>query len=339
MTALKKYQKLESTGLWRDAPEDQRREVLVNFGEASLMLSDPRTEIAFSHWSLPAVERLNPGELPALYSPGADATETLEIEDRDMIAALETVHDALEQARPHPGRLRSNLLGGGVLVVLALAVFWMPGSMIRQTAAALPASTRSEIGRIALGDLSRVTGAVCSGPMGNQALLALSTRLFGANGPQIVVLRDGGVKSLHLPGHIIALHRSLFETQDGPEAAAGFAITEAARAGANDPLIPLLRHAGLRATFGLLTTGAISPDSISGYAETLLRSVPDVVADDALLAQFKAAGVPSAPYAYAVDPSGETVLPLIEADPFSGKSPAPILADGDWIGLQNICSE
>jgi len=64
-----------------------------------------------------------------------------------------------------------------------------------------------------------------------------------------------------------------------------------------------------------------------------------VVGDDALLAQFEAAGVPSAPYAYALDPSGETVLSLIEADPFSGRTPTPILADGDWIGLQNICSE
>lgn len=339
MTALKKYQKLESPGLWRDAPEHQRREVLVNFGEASLMLSDPRTEIAFSHWSLPAVERLNPGALPALYSPGSDATETLEIEDRDMIAALETVRGALEQARPHPGRLRTNLLGGGVLVVLALAVFWMPGSMIRQTAAALPPSARSEIGRMALGDLSRVTGAVCAGPMGNQALLALSTRIFGSDGPQIVVLREGGVQSLHLPGHIIALNRSLVETQDGPEAVAGFAIAEAARAAAHDPLIPLLRHAGLRATFGLLTTGTISADAIAGYAEGLLRSPPDIIPDDTLLAQFKTSGVPSTPYAYALDPTGETVLPLIEADPFSGKTPDPILADGDWIGLQNICSE
>ncbi len=35
-TALKQFTKLESTGLWREAPELQRREVIVNFGEASL---------------------------------------------------------------------------------------------------------------------------------------------------------------------------------------------------------------------------------------------------------------------------------------------------------------
>mgnify|MGYP006205154343 CR=1 FL=1 len=71
-TALKKYQKLESSGLWREAPELQRREVVVAFGEASLTLSDPRTEAALSHWSLPAVERINPGELPALYAQNRD---------------------------------------------------------------------------------------------------------------------------------------------------------------------------------------------------------------------------------------------------------------------------
>lgn len=85
MTALKQYERLESIGLWRDDPEAQRREVLVRFGEATLVLSDPRSEVALSHWSLPAVERRNPGVLPALYAPGDDALETLEIDDTDMI--------------------------------------------------------------------------------------------------------------------------------------------------------------------------------------------------------------------------------------------------------------
>ena len=78
MTALKKYQRLESPGLWRDTPEAQRREVVVAFREATLVLSDPRTELALSHWSLPAILRLNAGSLPALYAPGPDGDETLE---------------------------------------------------------------------------------------------------------------------------------------------------------------------------------------------------------------------------------------------------------------------
>jgi len=70
MTALKKYERLESPGLWRDTPGGQRREVIVAFREATLVLSDPRTDSPLSHWSLPAVERLNTGALPALYGPG-----------------------------------------------------------------------------------------------------------------------------------------------------------------------------------------------------------------------------------------------------------------------------
>lgn len=339
MTALKKYQKLESPGLWRETPQAQRREVIVNFGEASLTLADPRTETALSHWSLPAVERMNPGETPALYTPGSDALESLEIDDRDMIAALETVRGALAQARPRPGALRGGLLFGGMAFVLGLGLAFVPGALIDHTAAMVPPATRAEIGRMALADLARVTGAPCSDPSGQAALATLSARLFGANPPTLYVLRDGPVKALHLPGNLIALHASLIEQNDSGEVAAGFALAEAERALEADPLIPLLQHAGLRATFGLLTTGSLRPDAVEGYAETLLRAPSEPLSSEPLLARFTAAEVPSSPYAYAADPSGESVLGLIEADPFPQGSPRPVLADGDWISLQAICAQ
>mgnify|MGYP005990444423 FL=1 len=40
MTALTKYDRLEATGLWRPAPDGQRREVIVSIGNATLMISD-----------------------------------------------------------------------------------------------------------------------------------------------------------------------------------------------------------------------------------------------------------------------------------------------------------
>ena len=40
----------------------------------------------------------------------------------------------------------------------------------------------------------------------------------------LYVLRDGAAKALHLPGHIITLHRSLIEPQESGELAAGFAL-------------------------------------------------------------------------------------------------------------------
>ena len=87
MTALKEYERLECTGLWKETSDSQRREVLVSFGENSLILRDT-TETALSHWSLPAIQRINEEKLPAVYKPGPDALETLEIDDETMIEAI-----------------------------------------------------------------------------------------------------------------------------------------------------------------------------------------------------------------------------------------------------------
>lgn len=339
MTALKKYQKLESTGLWREAPEGQRREVVVAFGDASLILSDPRTGSPLSHWSLPAVARLNPGETPAVFGPDAsvEQTESLEVDDPTMIGAIETVRGAIAQARARPGRLRNAILGAAVLVGLMAAVFWLPPALIARTAAMVPDVKRAEIGRLALADVTRVSGLPCNAPLGLQAAARLSDRVLGPDGGDILILRDGPRRSAHLPGNLILLSKGLVEQEDGPTLAASFALAERAKSGAADPLVPLLAHAGLLATLRLLTTGTLPESSVTGYAETMLGAPPPVVPDEILLQAFRDAGLPSTPFAYALDPSGETVLGLIEADPFRGTEPPPVLPDGDWISLQAIC--
>ena len=53
---------------------------------------------------------------------------------------------------------------------------------------------------------------------------------------------------------------------------------------------------------------------------------------DSFAEAFAKARVRAAPYAYAIDPSGEATLALIEADPVPPGGGEPILADGDWVG-------
>lgn len=340
MTALREYQRLESPGLWREAPESQRREVIVAFGDATLVLSDSRSARALAHWSLPAVVRLNPGGMPALYAPGPEAGETLEIEDETMVSALEKVHVLIEARRPHPGRLRSWLLGGALAAVLALGLFWMPDALVTHTASVVPFAKRQEIGRMVLADVARLAGSPCAAPQGARALERLRARLMGGNPGQIVVLRAGLAGAAHVPGQIVLLGRPLIEEHDTAEVAAGHVLAELQRAEASDPLLRLLHWAGFVPTFRLLTTGDLPPDAVAGYAETLLTADPAPAAPEALIARFAAAGVRSGPYAYALDPSGETVLALIEADPFAATPPpAPALSDGDWVALQGICGE
>ena len=66
---------------------------------------------------------------------------------------------------------------------------------------------------------------------------------------------------------------------------------------------------------------------------------PEYLVEDreALAAAFAAADLPSRPYAQAVDPAGETLRPLVEADAGRGAAAKPVLADEDWVSLQDIC--
>ena len=343
MTAVQKYLRLECTGLWRASAAAQLREVVVGLRDATLLLSDPRTGMALTHWSLPAVERLNPVDLPALYTAGRldDGTpsETLEVDDPDMIAALDTIRVALVRRSPHPGRLRGVMIVAVLTLVACIAVLWLPGAMIRHTASVLPQATRVQIGKLALADLRRLTGSPCDAPLGKRAAATLALRLSAAGVVEIAVVRDAVDPTVSLPGGLVVVGNALLSRFEDPEVLAGFVLAAAVRAEEADPVIPLLSHAGLMATVRLLTTGQLPESAVSGYAEVLLQRPPSAPDDERLLDRFAVVNLAATTYARALDPSGETTLALIEADPYKGRSPAPILDDNDWISLQGICGD
>ena len=337
MTALTRYVRLESGGIWRPDPEAQRRDVAVTLGDTTLILIDTAGR-PLAHWSLPALHRLNPGERPALFSPDPDASETLEIEDDDMIDALETVRRTIERRRPHPGRLR--IFGGLTIstLIAALAIFWLPEALIRQTLDAVPKAKRTEFGATILGHLQDLTGPACRAPEGMAALARLTERSLGRGSDmRAVVLPSARPGPRHLPGAILVLDRTVVEDHEDPAAAAGYLVATAAEARVADPMEPLLRHAGFRETMRLFTTGELSPEALAAYAEFLATRPDTALPDDILLEAFAEARIPSTPYAYARDVTGETTLGLIEADPMAGQDTGPVLRDSDWVALQNIC--
>lgn len=341
MTALRKYARLETTGLWRPLPDQQRREIVVCFGESTLILSDPRTESALSHWSLPAVYRLNPGELPALYAPSSDAmAETLELSDPAMIEALETVHGALVRQRPRRGRLRMTVVLASLAGVLAAGLFWLPGAAVSHSARVVPFVKREQIGRELLGAMTRYTGAPCAAPEGLAVLSRLSTRLFGPNGAQLVILREGLPPggTGHAPGHHLLADRRLVEGHDGPEVLAGHLLAERLRTELSDPLIEVLTAAGTPATFTLLATGSLPQGALAAQAQDRLRAVPIELTGEQLLSAFTAARLPSTAYANAVDPSGQRLETLRQRDPMPPSRAEPLMPDADWLALQAICT-
>ncbi|MCI2395201.1 hypothetical protein [Aliiroseovarius sediminis] len=338
MTALTKYDRLEATGLWRASPDAQRRDVVVSLGNATLTISDMH-DTALAHWSLPAIIRLNPGERPALFSPGEDATEELELDDDTLVKAIETVRKVVAKRRPHPGRLRHWISAGIIGLLVALGVFWLPDALRDYTVSVLPEPTRATIGQRILNRIGRVAGKKCSDPNGQTALELLNTRILGRDAPRVVVLSGGVQSAAHLPGRITLLNRALIEDYEEPDVVAGFILAEDMRRQTTDPMNAMLKHAGLRATGQLLTTGDLPDGVIDSYAEDILTTPPADLTDKALLARFGDAGVRTTPYAYALDLTGETTLELIEADPVALPDATPLLTDADWVRLQGICGE
>lgn len=335
MTALTKYARLEATGLWRQRPDSQRRDVIVSLGEASLTIAHISGE-PLTHWSLAAVERANHGEMPAIYHPNGDASEMLELDDdaSDLIDAIERLRRAIEKSRPRQGRLRQVSVLAVLAVFTLLLVFWLPDALVRHAVRILPDIKRQEIGAALVGRIERVAGTACITDDARTGLGRLAQRT-GVR--KIVVLPAGIPDSLHLPGGIVLLNKSLIEDYEDPAITAGFVLAARVRAQAHDPMTRLLRQAGPQAALRLLTTGTLPPRTIDRAAEGVLLETPVAPPHEDLLALFADTAITSQPYAYARDVTGETVLPLIEADPMAGQDPNPVLADRDWVLLQTIC--
>ena len=338
MTALREYERLESSGLWRANADAQRRDVIANFGNATLVITDGAGR-PLTHWSLAAITRCNPGKLPAVFGPNIDDDETLELDDETMINAIEKVGKSIAKTRPKPGKLRHIMTIGFVAGTAALAIFWLPNALMQQTMAVVPLSKRTEIGAILLGQVQRLTGPRCRNENGIAALETLRTRLLGREAEgQVVVLPQLAQGALALPGGIVLIDRRIIENAQDPAVPAGYIVAAALGRSEIDPLAAVLKSAGIGKTVGLLTTGDLPPESLVDYAREITESEPHFPKDKSLVAAFKLAQIPTGPFAMARDETGQRTKTLIQNDPYAERDEPEILSDGDWVRLQGICN-
>ncbi len=339
MTALREYERLESGGIWRSDRDAQRRDVTVAFGNATLVISDGAGR-PLTHWSLPAIIRLNPSERPAVFAPGDDADEALEIDDDLMIGAIEKIRKTIAKQRPQRGKLRQILTFGFLASTAAIAIFWLPDALTRQTVSVVPMVKRTEIGATVLGHVQRLTGPRCRNVEGVAALEKLQKRLFGADAlGQIVVLPQLAQGSIALAGQIILLDKNVIENADDPAVPAGYIVAAAAKRATTDPLADVLHAVGFGKTVGLLTTGELPTESLADFARTVTEAEPSFLPSAAIIEAFQAAQIPTSPFAYARDASGQRTKALIASDPYAERDEPEIMDDADWVRLQGICND
>ncbi len=333
MTALHEYQRLEAAGLWRDGKDAQRREVIIGLRDATIVLSDPKTDWPLTQWSLPAVVRISEADGFVTFASAEDGLETLEIDDPAMIAAFDKLRRVIDRRRRRPGRLRNALMAACTALVLAGAAIWLPFRLTSFTAARLPEAARAAIGDLALADIQKTTGSFCTAHLGQIAAENLARRIDPAEPPLILVMGTGLARPTALPGGMILLPNEVVSAAEGPDQLAGIVLAEMVRARANDPLTDILNHAGFVASLRLLSSGALPADALNGYGIALAQT--DQAPLDPLLLQeaFALTKISAAPYLdRAPDVIGIT-------DPMPKGSDPIVLEDGDFLGLQYICDD
>ena len=336
MTVLARYQRLEALGLWRADEDAQRREVVVSIGEATLTLTELNGRVV-TQWSLPALRRANPGRRPAIFTLDGFESETLEIADPDMIDALEAVMATLTEAPRGPGRLRASVVAATLGAVALAVVLWLPDAIAGYVARVAPPGVRAGLTQHVLTEVQSLTGRACDAPAGRRALSRLQARVFPSGDLRLAVLPSVLGDARLLPGDLMVIGRGLVEDHETPEVVAAHLAAERLRHAGADPLRTYLRDLGFVASVRLLTTGRIDSDSVSDWAARRLVAPQDAVDDEALLRELDALGIAARPYGQALDITGETTRPFLEAPPLAALR--PVLEDGDWLALQRICED
>lgn len=322
--------------LWRSPDSPQKRDVFITLGLSSLVIHDADA-FPLSHWSLAAVRQIERRKSRAVYAPDRHGSETLEVEDPELIGRLAKIQARSKAGRPRSGRLRIAVALVIVAAVLALAALFLPMAMARYAVTVVPPEKQAKIGERLLEESRRVTGGHCQSPLAMPALSSLNSRLFRHGGAEIRIVPYGVAKSTSLPGGIILLHRSLIEDHDSAEALAGFALAEKIRLETEPALARLLQSSGMAVTFRLLTTGELDAAAVQTFAERHLNQGPAEVDPQALIAEFGKVSVSSAPYARAIGSPQSAELSRL--DPMAGKTPPPVLTLAEWTRLKGICGQ
>ena len=332
MTAIKEFERLESIGLWRDSKDSQRREVIVSFGESTLVFSDINNR-PITHWSLAAIDDAGNSENGTIFTVDDLGEETLEIDDQIMISAIDKIKASIEARRPHPGMLRLYLGSGILITFLTISIFWLPNALTQYASNIVPDSKAVEIGEVILKSIQKTTGSICTTPEGERALRRLENRVIGSPSNRIRIIEMGNRPSLHLPGGYILLNHRLTHQEKNANLIAGYAILERALEDEKSPLFDLFKSMGLKKTLKFLGTGDIDNSDLEYFANNQIFSSLSAPEAETIIELFNVAEIPRTRFAVNANRSD-----LIMATDLVAEQYLPILNDEDWLNLKEICT-
>lgn len=373
MTALAKYELLEAPGRYFDGQVAEAVEVIVKFGDASLIIFT-LDDMPITHWSLAGLRDVGHGGESLSLTPDRESDERLVLTDKDMVSAIREVCPALyEKDAPPPKKQSSSrrviFWAGAAILSVYLILFHIAPAFSDRLAGMIPAETEIEIGEQISGPFARLFSEgeprFCTGGAGEEALKKMVARLSGSADLylplNVRVLDSKAVNAFALPGGQIVILRGLLRAAEDPEALAGVLAHEIGHVAARDPMRLTLRAAGTAGLLGLVLgdfTGATITVTLS---DALIRSgyqqEAETAADEFAAKLLAAKSLPTLPMAkffrrmeeksgekpglfahLASHPEYRQRISAMEAADTIGNQPfEPVLSDQDWVALRNIC--
>jgi len=344
-TALERFERLECSGLWQESPDNPQREIILSFGKCVLLLSDLNDDI-LGQWHLLAIDRINPNQYPARYSPDSTYTEYVEVKDPTMIAAIEDVRPQ-QRVPPVPrrfARLKTTLYALSLFCLLITgSYFGVPqfqGLLEEQLLRMTPPFRVSAIDNSLLAEFTKFSGPICDEDQTEDILESLTDRLVPNANLQISIVNLGEIRSAHLPGGRILLDRTLVSEHMKPDVAAGFIVMEFAAQQNRQMLRELIRYIGIWHTTAFLLGADIPPELLGEFAGQIPTLSPAPRNPNYLKALLYEAGLSGTPLAESIGPEhqAERTLTISGQSAQKVSDQGPILSAANWRKLKSSCT-
>ncbi len=261
MTAIDKYTRLEALGQWRENPDQPPREVVVSFGNATLVLAD-LDENPLCHWAMAATSLLSLSGTKAVYTPDTEGFETLEIDDSEMVEAIAKVSRAAATIDHKKPWFRWFLFA--FLVATFAAMFYMAPSVLRGQAVRMtgPESAR----KLGTDMLATLNTDICREPRSDVARELFQSRVFPDGRTLLVIVRNRPPASV-FPGGVVVISSSTLQSMQSPTELA--ALTTALAAKSEATLTQLFNASSPRELFGYITSGKLSGERLAKAAQSI----------------------------------------------------------------------
>jgi len=373
MTALARYAKLEAEARYFDGESAQPRDVVLSFGERSLVIMG-FNDVAIAHWPLASLRAVGQRRDSAVQLvPHGGSDERLMLSDSEMLAAIGRVCPGLyHRAVDRKGVRRAFVWAGAAVASLALIVFVLVPALAGQLALLIPPEREQQLGDAVVEQLQTLLAlgggdrpAICDIPSGVAALDRMAARLNAdprlPYPLRVGVLDHRMLNAIALPGGRILIFRGLLEAAGNPEEVAGVLAHEIGHVVSHDPTREALRAAGTAGILGLLLGDVFGASIVVVATDAVVNASyqrdAETRADETAYSLLADAGLPSRPFAEFFDKMRKKygdmggVLKLIASHPgLEGRAERaaaadsigdgpyePALNDQDWVALRGIC--